>query len=62
VLSDSDKLSITDGQRFFNSNTFSDITIISGGQSFHAHKVVLSAQSDYFATLCSGSWNVRKAI
>ncbi|KAJ5911273.1 BTB/POZ domain-containing protein [Penicillium subrubescens] len=45
-------------QRFFNSESFSDITIISGSQSFHAHKLVLSAQSDYFASIFSGPWKM----
>lgn len=36
---------------FYNSNSMADMMISVGGKTFHAHRIVLSAGSDYFRSI-----------
>ncbi|KLU91069.1 hypothetical protein MAPG_09592 [Magnaporthiopsis poae ATCC 64411] len=42
--------------------TFSDVTVTcAGGSTFHLHRAILGAQSEYFAKACWGPFSVKKA-
>lgn len=45
--------------RLFDSERFSDVTIVCEGRRLHAHKTIICTQSDFFAKACEGSFKVR---
>lgn len=46
-------------QAFYNSPTFSNFTVACGERYWRIHKLVLSANSEYFTRSCSGHFKVR---
>ena len=51
---------ISDLTTLLNDTHFSDIVLRCEGHDFKAHKCILSSRSKYFATVCSGSFQVRR--
>ncbi|RYP48289.1 hypothetical protein DL768_005799 [Monosporascus sp. mg162] len=41
---------------YFNADTFSDATVLCNGKEFKAHKLILSAQSEFFSKAFAGDW------
>ncbi|KAK3066296.1 hypothetical protein LTR53_017415 [Teratosphaeriaceae sp. CCFEE 6253] len=53
-------LALTVGIRqLLNNELYSDLTIECGGESFHVHKAILHAQSEWFRTALSGEFQER---
>jgi DNA-directed RNA polymerase subunit RPC12/RpoP len=43
-------------KEYFNVETFSDATVTCKGRAFKVHRLILSAQSDFFAKVFTGDW------
>ena len=42
--------------KLFNNSEFSDVKLVVGGQSFHAHKLILSSSSTVFSNMFDNRW------
>jgi hypothetical protein len=47
---------LQDQAKFYNSSTLSDVTLIVGDQTYHAHKLLLIRSSDVFERMFSSEW------
>ncbi|KND89229.1 Kelch repeat and BTB domain-containing protein 4 [Tolypocladium ophioglossoides CBS 100239] len=45
---------------YFNQETYSDAVVRCNEQQFRVHRLVLSAHSEFFATMFSGAWKLQK--
>ena len=52
---------ISDLTRLLNDSRFSDLVLRCEGQDFKVHKCILALRSPYFATACSGEFQVRSS-